>query len=188
MSVLTNGARTERWYEGGVTPPLRSSPRQVTLEHVARVAGVSRATVSRVVNGVADRRPVAPGDRRASHRPTGYVPNRAARSLVTGRTGCIALVLPDEQRVFNDPFFGRVVSGARDDRLRQQGVHLVLMLAEYAHAPDQLVAYLREGHVDGVILVYTHSTDPLPRLLTGRGSRWCCPPARSGRSRSPTST
>ncbi|MEV1203817.1 LacI family DNA-binding transcriptional regulator, partial [Microbispora rosea] len=54
-----------------------------TLEDVARVAGVSRATVSRVINGI---RNVAPDIQEAVHRAietTGYVPNRAARSLVT---------------------------------------------------------------------------------------------------------
>ncbi|MFE1350337.1 LacI family DNA-binding transcriptional regulator, partial [Streptomyces sp. NPDC058757] len=64
-----------------------------TLEDVAREAGVSRATVSRVVNGV---RNVAPEIRRtvlAAVARTGYAPNQAARSLVTRRTGAVALVL-----------------------------------------------------------------------------------------------
>ena len=161
-----DGRQPGRWYEGDVTPSLRpQSARTVTLEHVAQVAGVSRATVSRVVNGVSTVDQALRETVERAIAATGYVPNRAARSLVTGRTGCIALVLPDEQQVFSDPFFGRVITGAREI-VRQRGMHLVLMLAEYANAPDELMEYLREGHVDGVILVYTHSTDPLPRLLT----------------------
>lgn len=153
------------WYEDDVTPSTPPAARPVTLEHVAQMAGVSRATVSRVVNGVSTVDQALRETVERAIAATGYVPNRAARSLVTGRSGCIALVLPDEQRVFSDPFYGRVVTGAREV-VREQGVHLVLMLAEYAQAPDELIAYLREGHVDGVILVYTHAADPLPRLLT----------------------
>ncbi len=64
-----------------------------TLEDVARVAGVSRATVSRVVNG---KRQVAPNIQEVVRRAvldTGYVPNLAARSLVTRRTGTVAVVV-----------------------------------------------------------------------------------------------
>ena len=66
-----------------------------TLEAVARRAGVSRATVSRVVNGsttVAE--PIRDAVRRAVEE-LGYVPNQAARSLVTQRTDSIALILPE---------------------------------------------------------------------------------------------
>lgn len=96
-------------------------PHQPTLEDVARSAGVSRATVSRVVNGT---RNVDPEIQRAVQQAvaeTGYVPNRAARTLVTRRTDSVALVfsVPNHQaaddpfmrQVFSDPFFGRVVGG-----------------------------------------------------------------------------
>ena len=96
---------------------------------------------------------------------TGYVPNVAARSLVTGRTGSVALVISrTSSRVFNDPFFGRVGRAARGRSPRQHGVHLVLMPAEYdATRPTSSSRYLPQGHVDGVMLVNTHATDPLPR-------------------------
>ncbi|KMS65636.1 LacI family transcriptional regulator, partial [Streptomyces leeuwenhoekii] len=68
------------------------SKRGPTLEDVAREAGVSRATVSRVVNGVRNVDPrIQDVVRRAISR-TGYTPNQAARSLVTRRTGAVALV------------------------------------------------------------------------------------------------
>ena len=86
--------------------------RSATLEEVARVAGVSRATVSRVVNGnpkvgVETKREVE----RAIAR-LGYIPNPAARSLVTRRSQSIGLVIAEPAgRVFEDPFFPRLLRG-----------------------------------------------------------------------------
>ncbi len=147
-----------------------------TLEDVAREAGVSRATVSRVVNGV---RNVDPGIqdlvRRAIER-TGYAPNQAARQLVTRRTMTVALVVSGagdatdtEQnafatRVFADPFFGRIVSGVVG-HLRPRSMHPVLMFAETPEARQEVVTYLRQGGADGGLVVSTHPDDPLPALL-----------------------
>ncbi|MFJ7203455.1 LacI family DNA-binding transcriptional regulator [Streptomyces sp. NPDC098789] len=148
-----------------------------TLEDVARAAGVSRATVSRVVNGV---RNVDPAIRRAVQSAvdaTGYVPNRAARSLVTRRAGAVALVVSGAgadaaggfaARVFQDPFFGRVVSGVVR-ALRPRGVHPVLMCAETDAERTELLAYLSQGGADGALLVSTHPHDPLPGLLARAG-------------------
>jgi DNA-binding LacI/PurR family transcriptional regulator len=151
-------------------------PKTATLEDVARVAGVSRATVSRVINGIrnvdldiqeAVRRAIA---------ATGYAPNRAARSLVTRRAGTIALVVsgaPDGAEgfaatVFADPFFGRVAAGVVD-YLRPLGIHPLLMLADTDAARDEVVAHVRQGNADGAILVSTHGEDPLPELFVRAG-------------------
>jgi DNA-binding LacI/PurR family transcriptional regulator len=135
---------------------------------------VSRATVSRVVNDVPT---VDPELRRVVEQAlaaTGYVPNTAARSLVTRRTGSVALVIsePDGRtfsepflnRVFTDPYFGRLTAGALEV-LRSRGVHLVIIPAD-APARAQVVRYLRQGHVDGVLLVSSYDADPLPRQLS----------------------
>lgn len=144
-----------------------------TLEDVAREAGVSRATVSRVVNGV---RNVDPGIqdlvRHAIDR-TGYAPNRAARALVTRRAGTVALIVSGAgdafaARVFADPFFGRVVSGVLG-HLRANGTHPVLMFAESEQARGQAVDYLRQGGADGALVVSIQAADPLPHLLVSAG-------------------
>lgn len=84
-----------------------------TLDDVARVAGVSRATVSRVVNGTRNVDPDLQETVRNAIEQTGYTPNRVARSLVTRRTGTVALVISGAggaSDVFTDPFFGRVTA------------------------------------------------------------------------------
>ncbi|MFJ8659991.1 LacI family DNA-binding transcriptional regulator [Streptomyces sp. NPDC093795] len=144
-----------------------------TLEDVAREAGVSRATVSRVVNGV---RNVAPDIQRAVRDAvarTGYTPNQAARSLVTRRTGTVALVLSATgsafaARVFSDPFFGRIVDGVLP-ALRERAIQPVLLVAESEQARTQLVEYLRQGGADGALVVPLDADDPLPAMLVAAG-------------------
>ncbi|MFC9730103.1 LacI family DNA-binding transcriptional regulator [Streptomyces roseolus] len=144
-----------------------------TLEDVAREAGVSRATASRVVNGV---RNVAPEIQRAVREAiarTGYAPNQAARSLVTRRTGAVALVLSATggsftARLFSDPFFGRVVDGVLPV-LRERAVQPVLLVAESEPARLQLVEYLRRGGGDGAVVVPLDEDDPLPGMLAAAG-------------------
>ncbi|MFI6662454.1 LacI family DNA-binding transcriptional regulator [Streptomyces sp. NPDC050523] len=150
--------------------------RAPTLEDVAREAGVSRATVSRVVNGIRNVDPeIQELVRRAIER-TGYAPNRAARSLVTRRAETVALVVSGAgdttdagqnafaARVFADPFFGRVVGGVVGF-LRPRSMHPVLMFAESAEARQEVLTYLRQGRADGALVVSTHADDPLPALL-----------------------
>ncbi|WP_433350337.1 LacI family DNA-binding transcriptional regulator [Micromonospora sp. CA-111912] len=148
-----------------------------TLEDVARVAGVSRATVSRVVNGVRNVDPDLHTAVWAAVDATGYVPNRAARSLVTRRAGTVALVVSDSEehdddpflgRLFADPFFGRVLGGVLSV-LRPVGVQLGLHLVGTPPARVRLVGDLRQGQADGVVLLSLHPDDALPGLLVEAG-------------------
>ncbi|WP_434443858.1 LacI family DNA-binding transcriptional regulator [Lentzea sp. E54] len=142
-----------------------------TLEDVARVAGVSRATVSRVVNGTRNVDPELQETVRNAIEQTGYTPNRVARSLVTRRTGTVALVISGAgggSDVFTDPFFGRVTAGVVDF-LRSHSVHPVLMLADSDPARTEVVEFLRQGSADGALLVSTHPADPLPSRLLEAG-------------------
>jgi DNA-binding LacI/PurR family transcriptional regulator len=155
--------------------------RTATLEDVARVAGVSRATVSRVINAIRNVDLEIQETVRKAIAETGYAPNRAARSLVTRRVGNIALVVSGSGgdqggttgtgfsgTVFADPFFGRVAAGVVDF-LRPLGMHLLLMLADSDQARADLVAHLRQGNADGALLVSTHAEDPLPELCVRAG-------------------
>ena len=142
----------------------RSPGRTPTLEDVARVAGVSRATVSRVINGIRNVDQDIQEVVRLAIEKTGYAPNRAARSLVTRRTGAIALVVSGAGGgVFGDPFFGRVVGGVVDF-LRRHGMHPLLMLADTDESRADVLSHLRQGGADGALLVSTHPDDRLPAM------------------------
>ena len=137
----------------------------VTLEQVATVARVSRATVSRVVNG--DHRVAEPSRVavEAAVRELGYVPNRAARSLVTRRSDSVAVVIPEPSaQVFGDPFFPRVLRGI-SDQLAEESMQLVLLLPQERTDEERVARYLAAGHVDGVLLISLHGSDPLPAAL-----------------------
>jgi DNA-binding LacI/PurR family transcriptional regulator len=137
----------------------------VTLEQVASIARVSRATVSRVVNG--DQRVAEPSRVavEAAVRELGYVPNRAARSLVTHRSDSVAVVIPEPSaQVFGDPFFPRVLRGI-SDALAEESMQLVLLLPQERTDEERVERYLAAGHVDGVLLISHHGSDPLPAAL-----------------------
>ncbi|GAB3797327.1 LacI family DNA-binding transcriptional regulator [Micromonospora zhanjiangensis] len=141
-----------------------------TLEAVARLAGVSRATVSRVVNGsptVAE--PIARAVRQAVAE-LGYVPNLAARSLVTQRTGSFALIMPEAAtRVFSDDqVFPGIIRGVSQE-LEDADKQLVLMLAGSAAGHERVERYATGRHVDGVLFASLHGDDPLPGRLARLG-------------------
>lgn len=140
-----------------------------TLEEVARLAKVSRATVSRVVNG--DRRVAEPSRTavEAAVKELGYVPNRAARSLVTRRSDSVAVVIPEPTGLlFGDPFFPRLLRGI-SDALAADGLQLVLLMPQGRDDEHRVARYLAAGHTDGVLLVSLHGADPLPASLQRQG-------------------
>jgi DNA-binding LacI/PurR family transcriptional regulator len=139
-----------------------------TLEQVAALAGVSRATVSRVVNGSPGVRPVVRAQVERAVAKLGYVPNRAARSLVTRRADSVALVVSEPHaRFFSEPFFAGMVRGV-SGALAGTGVQLLLLIAQDLDR-GRLERYVVGGHVDGVLLASVHGDDPLPATLERAG-------------------
>ncbi|MGP3683782.1 LacI family DNA-binding transcriptional regulator [Streptomyces sp. IBSNAI002] len=159
-----------------------------TLEAVAARAGVSRATASRVVNGGDGVRPHLVEKVQVAIRDLGYVPNPAARTLVTRRTGAVAVIIPEpEIRIFSDPFFSRQVRGISKE-LTAHDTQLVLLLVEDRGDYDRIERYLAGGHVDGALAFSLHTDDPLPaivrriRMPTVYGGRpgWTAGPGEAG--------
>ena len=130
----------------------------VTIEEVAAAAGVSRSTVSRVVNGSTAVSPSALESVKRAIAELNYVPNRAARSLASRQTHAIALVVPeDTTRFFGDPFFAAIVSGI-NARISRSDYVLNLFIAS-DDPGDKTTSYVRSGAVDGAIIVSHHTSD-----------------------------
>ncbi|MBI9114731.1 LacI family DNA-binding transcriptional regulator [Sanguibacter suaedae] len=136
-----------------------------TLEEVAQEAGVSRSTASRAINGGSRVSPEAQAAVDDAIARLGYIPNRAARSLVTRRTNSIALVVPEpDERVLNDPFFAATLRGM-NTALKDSDLQLVLLIAKPGESTSRLGRYLRNGHVDGAIVVSHHRKDDLETAI-----------------------
>ena len=140
-----------------------------TLEEVAARAGVSRATASRVLRG----------DKKVSEhartvvldaaKAISYVPNLAARSLVTGRSDSVAFLVEEtEERMFSDPFFLGMLRSAQET-VAEAGLQLVFTVMTRAEDQARFLAYAAGGHVDGVLLLSLHGQDKLPQRLEDLG-------------------
>jgi DNA-binding LacI/PurR family transcriptional regulator len=142
---------------------------KITLENVAELARVSRATASRVLT--ANPR-VSPESRRAVERAArklGYIPNHAARALATGHSDAVALVISEPTSlIFGDPFFPRLIRGI-GEVLAARDKQLILLAPQSATDIDRLERFVAAGHSDGVLLVSLHGVHPLPGRLAARG-------------------
>ncbi|HEY3438818.1 MAG TPA: LacI family DNA-binding transcriptional regulator [Actinotalea sp.] len=145
------------------------APAAPTLEDVAARAGVSRSTASRAINGGFKVSPGAQSAVDAAVAELRYIPNRAARTLVTRRADSIALVVPEpDERVLNDPYFAGTVQGL-SAALDDADIQLVLLIARRGHETARTLRYLRNGHVDGAVVVSHHRDDSLTQALTESG-------------------
>ncbi|MFZ4117191.1 MAG: LacI family DNA-binding transcriptional regulator [Rhodoluna sp.] len=127
-----------------------------TYSVIALAAGVSEATVSRVLNGDES---VHPDRAKRVHEAVdklGYRKNRVASALASGRSGLIAVVIDDDVSVFSDPFWGTVTSGV-SRVLSENGLHTVLMVSPVGSVDGGVANYLKSGEVDGAIFFVLHS-------------------------------
>ncbi|MGW9112340.1 LacI family DNA-binding transcriptional regulator [Microbacterium sp. NPDC055683] len=149
-----------------------------TLEQVAARAGVSRSTVSRVVNGGDRVSPEALESVQRAIAELRYVPNRAARSLASRQTQAIALVVPeDTTRFFGDPFFAAIVTGI--NRRLSRSDHMLNLIIASDDPGDKASTFLAGGNVDGALVVSHHTSDTyidrisasVPVVFGGRPAR-----------------
>ncbi len=148
---------------------LAAQQHRATLDSVAELAGVSRATAGRVLAGstkVSAQRSAAVHN---AANQLGYTANRAARSLVTGRSDSIAIVISESSdRLFTDPFFAAILRGARRESTLC-GVQLLLVVVSSALDREQFLRYAVGSRLDGVVLVSLHGEDLLPQQLREAG-------------------
>lgn len=156
---------------GGHAGQARHRPMTVTLLDVARLAGVSEATASRVLNG---RRHVASATRERVERAAvdlDYLPNHAARDLSTALTATVTLLVHHAQYPAHGEgtFSSRVVDGI-SRALRDAGYDLL-----YAPVDDRSVRHLahlgsvRPGRTDGIIVLGPAFPRPALRALRDGG-------------------
>jgi DNA-binding LacI/PurR family transcriptional regulator len=161
--------------EGSIGTKLASPPeaegiaegiRRPTIEDVARYAGVSRGTVSRVLNGGQHVHPATMEKVLHAVDELGYSVNQAARNLAAGRTGSVAFVISERHtHLFGDPNFGLFVR-VFSRELRRDGRHLLVTTAADYKEEHFLADYLVAGHVDGAIFGLPRAGEKLfERLL-----------------------
>jgi len=130
-----------------------------TLDDLAALTGVSRATVSRVINGGA----VSEATRRrvmAVLERTNYRPNAAARTLASGRSGVVGVVIHvDPHLLFQDPYFSQLLQGM-SDALSERAAGMMLWLGNRSKE-ETLDQILWMGPLDGVIVTAHNLEDPL---------------------------
>ncbi|RAO28891.1 Sucrose operon repressor [Micromonospora noduli] len=147
-----------------------AAQRPATLEDVARVAGVSRSTASRVIAGTGFASPAARKQVTAAVDQLGYVPNPAARALVSGGGGVrlVVAVLGTSAAVLDDPYVHQVV-GAAARVCTPAGVGVALYWLPFGD-PRSLDQLDGDRSVCGVILVNTTEEllEAVPRSLRGR--------------------
>ena len=144
--------------------------RTATLDEVARVAGVSRATASRVVNGSTSVGLDARQSVQRAIEQLGYVPKRVWRSTAARRSDCLGLVIAEPvARVFNDPFFSEVLRGVNTGMAARQKQLALFIAPQSPDGERRLQQYLLGGHVDGAVFLSLHGNDPLPERLHMRG-------------------
>lgn len=138
----------------------------LTLEDIAKQAGVSRSTVSRVVNddpNVSDNVRIKV---QGVIRSTGYHPHAAARSLASHRSWMIGLVLPRSVgNFFTDPYFPRLTQGVAQ-ACNQHNYTLGLFLLETKEDEKRIFPLIsRKGLLDGILLQTAHLGDKLTDRL-----------------------
>ena len=143
------------------TSPENGRSNRLTIREVADLAGVSTATVSRVINGRAEVSERARAAVLRVVREHGYSTNRTARGLSAGRTGLVGVTLP----VVHHSYFSVILAGA-GEALYEHDMRMVLCPTHHEHDREvSLLERLMHGTTDGALLILPEeSRDELAAL------------------------
>jgi LacI family transcriptional regulator len=144
----------------------------LTLEQIGVRAGVSRSTVSRVLNGQRDVRPEVRARVEAVIKETGYHPNPAARALVSKRSGLIGLVmLIDVDELFGDPYYSALVNGIHEGCIEHDLISAIFPAPGPGLDSRALTPQIAQRFVDGVIITAVPQSGQMIAALRARGTR-----------------
>lgn len=128
--------------------------KRLTLEDIGKLAGVSRATVSRVVNGYPHIRPDVRQRVEKVIAETGFRPNVVARTLASNRSNIIGLIVPSiVHDMFSDPYFPILIEGVTTESSRQKQIVSLYLMDNLYKEKDLAENIIRTGFLDGIILV-----------------------------------
>lgn len=138
----------------------------VTIKDVARLAGVSPSTVSRVISRNPKISPATVRKVKEAMETLGYHQNAMARSLVSRNTQTLGLVLPrSAEELFNNPFFSEVLRGMLS-YANQASYDLLMSSANSQQEELKAVTRMVMGkRVDGIILMAPRKADPVVEML-----------------------
>jgi LacI family transcriptional regulator len=141
-----------------------------TLEEVAKLAGVSRATVSRVINDRPNVRVEVREKVWQAVRQSGYRPHAVARSLVTHRTGILGVVIMEAvTTLFTDPYFPLFLHGATEACNAHKRQLMLVLFNNPASEEELYQRVLRNGYLDGVVVASARIGDPLVSSIVRDG-------------------
>jgi DNA-binding LacI/PurR family transcriptional regulator len=145
-----------------------------TIEHVAQLAEVSKATVSRVINNSPKVTPKTRERVMKAIEEAGYYPSATARRLTTNKAETIGLIIPSPQdKTFGNPFYTEILRGFTH-QAKIEGYDLLLFINEYQFNYSRL---FHDRRVDGLLLVGVNRNDKgviqliknkFPYMLTGK--------------------
>jgi len=142
---------------------------RATINDVAAVAGVSRGTVSRVLNSEAYVSDAAKKAVEEAILQVGYVRNTAARNLVTRQSHAIGLIVHEPHSLFlEDPNIGSILLGT-NSVLSDADYQLVSLVIDSDRDSHRVAEYLTGGFVDGVIIVSARAHDPIAKIVSQIG-------------------
>jgi len=146
--------------------PRRAASSRATIHDVARVAGVSRGTVSRVLNSEAYVSDAAKKAVEEAIEQVGYVRNTAARNLVTRQSRAVGLIVHEPHSLFlEDPNIGTILLGI-NTALSEADYQLVSLVIDSDRDSHRVAEYLTGGFVDGVIIVSARAHDPIAKVVS----------------------
>ncbi len=140
---------------------------KLTIKRIAELSGVSKATVSRVLNGHPNIRPELREQVQKVIDETGFTPNHVARSLASDRSNIVGLVIPSgAQTVFNDPYFPALTEGIAQSVKKHNLILALFVFQSEEEGRDTIRGILNAGLLDGLMITADQKGDLfIPKLI-----------------------